>query len=320
MNWKIKEIIDTGPERWNSNYAHLGFHDFYGNQFAIHYTDNWIGKIEKEEIKISIGKKRIGKIHYYLDLLSPKYLTGTSTGILYITDSNGVYKINSEDYTIKQIIDINKYDFKDIGNCEYDGRGNLWINEITGCRIWNFDQDGVFLRLLGNGEPGFSKTPSDFDNSQFNWIFDLRRSPDGNIYVLDSKNYAIRMIDIMDEKVKTIAGTGKCGYTGDNRVAIEATFGSSPNEKFDGPWSMSIDELGNIFIGDTQNHVVRMISQKNGIITTIAGKTTFGNERANINAKNPEELFFNKICSLDYWANQLFIPDWDGELVILEKY
>jgi hypothetical protein len=63
-----------------------------------------------------------------------------------------------------------------------------------------------------------------------------------------------------------------------------------------------------------------MISQKNGIITTIAGKTTFGNERANINAKNPEELFFDKICSMDYWANQLFIPDWNGELVILEKY
>ena len=59
----------------------------------------------------------------------------------------------------------------------------------------------------------------------------MRRGPDGNIYVLDSRNFAIRLIDLKTHVVKTIAGMGKTGYDGDNGDALNATFGSSPAEK-----------------------------------------------------------------------------------------
>ena len=79
-------------------------------------------------------------------------------------------------------------------------------------------------------------------HARFNWIYDLRRGPEGNIYILDSKNYAVRKIDIDKETVELIAGTGKPGYTGDGGDAKDATFGGNKESYFDGPWSLSLDE------------------------------------------------------------------------------
>ena len=72
------------------------------------------------------------------------------------------------------------------------------------------------------------------------------------------------MIDIKKKTVKLIAGTGRPGYYGDGGNPLNAAFGGNTNEYFDGPWSLAIDELNNFYIGDTQNHVIRMIdSQRN---------------------------------------------------------
>jgi len=62
-----------------------------------------------------------------------------------------------------------------------------------------------------------------FGEAKFHWIYDIRRGPDGNIYVLDSRNFAVRLIDLKNRKVKTIAGTGKAGYEGDRGKALNAT-------------------------------------------------------------------------------------------------
>ena len=159
-----------------------------------------------------------------------------------------------------------------------------------------------------------------FDQVKFNWIYDLRLSPDGNIYVLDSKNFAVRRIDKDNKVVTTVAGTGKPGYTGDGGDAVSATLGSKAGEYFDGPLSMALDEDGNIYIGDTQNHVLRMVTKTGNIITTIAGKRKIQpHKRNNPEEKDPLALNLPYICSLDYYNKCLFVPEWDGDLVILER-
>ncbi len=67
-----------------------------------------------------------------------------------------------------------------------------------------------------------------------------------------------------------MAGTGAPGCEGDGGDALEATFGGDKSARFDGPISLSLDKEGNIFIGDRQNHVVRMIHAETNIIETIA--------------------------------------------------
>jgi hypothetical protein len=124
--------------------------------------------------------------------------------------------------------------------------------------------------------------------------------------------------------INTIAGTGKAGYEGDDGNALKATFGSDPTARFDGPISLSLDEEGNIFVGDRMNHVVRMIIRKSRIIRTIAGNhNSVKGMSNNPEEKDPLKLNLPEISSMDYWNGQLFIPT-DltpevGELVVLRK-
>jgi DNA-binding beta-propeller fold protein YncE len=326
MNWKVKKIINFDSESsWKDENAPFGFHDSKGNLYAMSYSKHWIGYCgQNGRLKWSAGNHPVenSDCHITLDLHYPHYITDTPDGMLLVSSSGNkkIYKINPENMTAVVLIDGNEIGLTDLGNCVFDSEGNIWVNEVQGCKLWKFTPEGIPVQTLGNGQPGFQTEPSSFNDVQFNWIYDVRNGPDGNIYVLDSKNYAVRMIDIQRNSVITIAGTGVGGYSGDGEDAINATFGSNPDEHFDGPWSLSLDEDGNIYVGDTQNHVVRMIERSTNIITTIAGKPDITQGIRNIPSnKEPLSLDLPKICSMDYNNDCLYIPEWDGDLIILSK-
>jgi sugar lactone lactonase YvrE len=65
--------------------------------------------------------------------------------------------------------------------------------------------------------------------------------------------------------IQTIAGTGDSGWSGDGAVALAARL----NE----PKSLTLDAEGNLFIADSENHVVRKIDRKTNCIRTVAGCT-----------------------------------------------
>ena len=180
--------------------------------------------------------------------------------------------------------------------------------------------DGRPLQTLGARYPGFQVEEVPFEQAQFSWIFDLRRGPDGNIYILDSLNFSVRKLDLQNRMVSTVAGTGRAGFSGDGGDARLATLGQDRQEYFGGPWSLSLDEAGNLFIGDTQNHVVRMVERATNLISTIAGKTeAVPGLRNDPKETDPLKLNLPRICSLDYWDGRLFIPEWDGDLVVLRR-
>ncbi len=327
MEWKVYKIINYDQDKlWGEGYAQFGFTDLLGNRYFINHDDNWIGQIAENgsDFTITMGPKVVSKNwpHLYVDLKEPKFLCGcpyTPVSIL-VSSDNAVYRINLKNKTSEAIITSEKHNIKDIGNCVYDKLGNIWVNEIRGCKIWQFDYNGSLKQVLGDGIPGFQKQPASFKEVRFNWIYDLRAGTDGNIYVLDSKNFCVRMIEINSNTVKLIAGTGEAGYSGDGGDSLEATFGSNSKAKFDGPWSLSLDENDNIYIGDTQNHVIRMVERSTNTIKTIAGKKdVLKKVRNNINETNPMKLNLPLICGLDYVDGKLYIPEWDGDLIILDK-
>ena len=67
--------------------------------------------------------------------------------------------------------------------------------------------------------------------------------------------------------IKTIAGTGTAGYSGDGGAGVSA--------KVNAPWGVAADYLGNVFIADNANNRVRKVNAS-GIITTLAGNGTPG--------------------------------------------
>jgi hypothetical protein len=69
--------------------------------------------------------------------------------------------------------------------------------------------------------------------------------------------------DLETGLIQTVAGTGDSGWSGDGALACAACL----NE----PKSLTIDEEGNLFIADSENHVVRKIDMKTQCIKTVAG-------------------------------------------------
>ncbi len=275
--WVVDKVVHFGPgDLVKDGLSHFGFHDRTGNHYAIFHQKHFLGRIGGDSrLEWTAAAHQvfpetpniIAELNYpmYIDNLSDKTLLVSNFG-----DAR-IYRINVEKMRAELFVDGPKIGMKDAGNCVVDNEDGVWVSEVEGCKIWRFDSNGKPTLTLGNGTPGFQLGAVDFGEAKFSWIYDIRRGPDGNIYVLDSRNFAVRLIDLKNRVVKTIAGTGKAGYEGDNGHALNATFGSDPSARFDGPISLSLDEEGNIFVGDRQNHVVRMIHKKSGIITTIAG-------------------------------------------------
>jgi len=70
--------------------------------------------------------------------------------------------------------------------------------------------------------------------------------------------------DLKTGLIQTVAGTGDSGWAGDGAAACAACL----NE----PKSLAIDAEGNLFIADSENHVVRKIDRKTNCIRTVAGR------------------------------------------------
>ncbi len=326
MAWTIERIVNFPPgRRWGSGYAHLGFHDLAGRQYVADFDANWVGCLgEGDRLRWSAGPTPIPEsdLHIDADLKGPGYVTVTPAGrtLVACLAGNSVFDIDLEQKRSSVLINGRALGMKDVGNCEFDLDGNLWLNEVEGGRVWQFSPAGEPLQTLGAAGPGRQVDPVPFEEARFSWIFDLRRGPDGNIYVLDAMNFMVKKLDLERRVVSTVVGTGEPGYSGDGRDALSATLGGDPSEYFGGPWSLSLDEAGNIFVGDTQNHVVRMIDRATNVICTIAGRPDpVPGLRTAPTVTDPFRLNLPRICSMDYWHGRLFVPEWDGDLVVLTR-
>ncbi len=330
VEWVVDRIVHFGPTDLVKNgLPHFGFHDRIGNHYAIFHQKHFLGLIrENDRLEWTVAANQVfeGTPNIVAEMNYPMYIDNLADGTLLVSNFGDarIYRIDVGRRKAELFVDGSRMGMKDVGNCVVDNEGSVWVNEVKGCRVWKFDGTGNQVLTLGDGTSGFQVGPVDFGEAKFSWIYDIRRGPDGNIYVLDSRNFAVRLIDLKRRVVTPLAGTGKAGYEGDEGDALNATFGSSPTERFDGPISLSLDEEGNIFVGDRQNHVVRMIEKKSGIITTIAGNhNSVEGMSNNLEEEDPLKLNLPEISSMDYYNGHLFIPTdlspEAGDLIVLRK-
>ena len=78
--------------------------------------------------------------------------------------------------------------------------------------------------------------------------------------------------DLKTGLIRTVAGTGDPGWSGDGAGALAACL----NE----PKSLTLDAEGNLFIADSENHVVRKIDRKTNCVRTVAGRIQGGESGA----------------------------------------
>jgi uncharacterized protein (TIGR03437 family) len=115
------------------------------------------------------------------------------------------------------------------------------------------------------GNPGFAGDSGSAVGSQLNFPTGIAVDKSGNLYIADGLNNRVRKVS--GGVISTVAGNGTAGYTGDKGPATSA--------ELNNPTAVALDSSGNLYIADSANNVVRMVSSS-GTITTFAGDNTVG--------------------------------------------
>ena len=124
----------------------------------------------------------------------------------------------------------------------------------------------IITTFAGTGTQGDSGDGGAATSAQLSYPVGLSVDISGNVYIADSGNNKIRMVNIKGI-ITTIAGTGTQGSNGDGGAATSAQLAS--------PYGVSVDISGNVYIADLYNNKIRMVTGA-GIITTLAGTGRWG--------------------------------------------
>ncbi len=116
----------------------------------------------------------------------------------------------------------------------------------------------------GNGIAGNTNDDSLATHASLDRPYNIAVDAADNIYIADHNSHVIRKVSV-GGIITTIAGNDTAGYSGDGGMATDA--------RLDHPYGVAVDAVGNVYIADANNNVVRMVNPA-GIITTIAGNGT----------------------------------------------
>jgi len=138
--------------------------------------------------------------------------------------------------------------------------------------------------LIGTGMPGYS-------DSHVNNPYGMTIGPDGALYFCDLDNQRIRRLDLRTKRLTTIAGNGQRAYRGDGGLAVEASLNM--------PHEVRFDARGDMYIAERDNHVIRRVDMKSGVISTVAGTGTpgfsgDGGPGAKAQLRQPHSIFFDR--------------------------
>ncbi len=222
------------------------------------------------------------------------------------TSNNRIRKLSTDGTRVSTIAGSGVAGFKDgrVGEAQFDGpigvavdqSGNLFIADAYNDSIRKITAEGVVTTVAGTGVPGYGDGQA--TNAAFDTPCGVSVDKDGNVFVADTGNHAIRKISVQGE-VTTIAGRADGGLPGGEvrlnrpvgisvthdgflfisdegnskivRIASEgdsktyagsiAGFvdGAGGSARFNGPSSIAVDRQGVLYVADSQNFLIREI-------------------------------------------------------------
>ena len=148
-------------------------------------------------------------------------------------------------------------------------KGSVWITN-NGVPLSKTPLLGIGTAPLLSLGPGLITTVTSATNGQLAnaTITGVLAADPGQVYVADSRNHQIFATDRRTGEVTLTAGTGTAGYSGDGGPATSATLNQ--------PSGLSLDFVGDLLICDTNNHVIRKVDRRTGLISTVAGSGLHG--------------------------------------------
>lgn len=211
-----------------------------------------------------------------------------------------------------------------VGDIVYAANGDAYFTNQDLNQVFIL-REGEAKVFAGTGEQGWRDGA--IDQSKFTAPTAIDIDNNGNLYIADRGNHRIRVIDISDETVVTLAGGGDIQW-----APSELRDGDRTTARFNQPNGLAVASNGNVYVADSANHSIRLITGDG--VTTVAGNGEEGFSNGSAGAsqlKNPRGIEFldentlliadsgnNRIRALDITTNRLTTLAGDGRLAIAD--
>ncbi len=178
--------------------------------------------------------------------------------------------------------------------------GSLYIADVGNNRIRKVDvASGIISTVAGNGEKNFKGDGGLATQASLAFPISIAVDEAGDIYIADRFNHRIRCVDAASGVIRTIAGTGACGFGGDRGSAAEASL-AFPN-------GVTLDRFGRVLIADLQNHRIRCVETAAQGLMELAERVEIANRAAGVSSRrDPKSTAISKaLDSLEAHDSQL---------------
>lgn len=138
-----------------------------------------------------------------------------------------------------------------------DQDGNLYVTDGSHMSIRRIAPDGMVTTLAGGGMGFKDGTGAE---ARFMSPWGIAVGPEGDLYVADSSNGAIRKVT-REGVVTTLAGNGTLGFLDGQGTAARFNF----------PGGIAVDATGTLYVADTWNNAIRKVSPSGEVTTWVGG-------------------------------------------------
>jgi streptogramin lyase len=134
---------------------------------------------------------------------------------------------------------------------DFDPAGNLWLATREGNQVFRLDlKEGRIHHVAGTGKKGFTGNGGPAREATLSGPKGIAVGPRGDVYLVDTESHSIRVIDAKTGRLGLLVGTGEKGDGPD---------GPPLACRLARPHGIWVDPDGTVFIGDSENHRVRVL-------------------------------------------------------------
>jgi sugar lactone lactonase YvrE len=267
--------------------------DSFGNIYIADYTNNRIRKVTISTGYISTVAGT-GTASYSGDgaaatsaaLDTPSGVAVDSSGNIYIADrtNDRVRKVTISTGYISTVAGNGSSCSSPAGGCgdgsaatsanltspnsvALDSSGNIYIADSGDNRIREVTiSTGNISTVAGNGTPGYSGDGGAATSAEIDGPNGAALDSSGNIYISDTQDRRIRVVNPGTGHISTLAGNGTQGATGNGGPATSA--------ELDDPKQIAVDGLGNVYLADATAEEVRLVQLNTTFPATALGSSS----------------------------------------------
>ncbi len=265
---------DGGPALQASlNLPHEIRFDRAGNLFIVDMTNHAVRRVDaRTQIITTIagtgqaGYSGDGGPASQAQLAQPHSIQFDPAGDLYICDirNHVIRKVDMKTGTISTYAGTGKPGDTPDGapitgtplrgprSLDFDRDGNLWLATREGNQVFKFDRKaGKIFHVAGTGKKGFTGDGGPAKLATLNGPKGIALDPVNNdVYLVDTENHAIRRINARTGHMELVAGNG---------TRADGPDGDPAKCALNRPHGIWVDRDGTVFIGDSENHRVRIV-------------------------------------------------------------